>query len=418
VSAVTDRIETILQVQLPGILVPTLRLELYLTVDELCRQALQIPVGDAGAALDQWISDDLWAQHQRLIIDGALARLFAQIDKPWSRPEMAAVHVGFWDAGLAAARVIAATAPAPAGGYGRILANLRTAIPAARDDALRQELFNTVDEFTRSVLQTTPPVSTAAPEAWLSDALYTTHFRLLMAGTLARLLLQPGKPWSDTALAAVHAGMWDSAIVLARADFEDKAVTDPWQLLMENLRTQLPGCKDSQIRLELFNTVDEACRTVNLWTQTVAVPLIEDHPTYRLAAPAGDIIEVVDVSHASMILTDTVFDPISLYLDLGRDPDEKDLHTPVFVMLRLAPLRTNDVASYLPGNLWAQHHQLLLDGVLGRMMAQPAKPYSSPKLAEYHLRRFRNALQEVRVATTGGGTAWRFPSAATRRTRR
>lgn len=418
-SATTDRIENILRVQLQGVLLPALRLELYLTVDELCRQALQIAPGDPAGAPDTWLSDDLWQLHQRLIIDGTLARLLAQPDKPYTHVDLAAVHAKFFVDGLAEARVIAASTPVPDGGYGRILANLRAQVPGARDAALLQELFNTVDEFARTVLQTAPPVSTDSPNAWLAPDLYEAHFRLLMAGTMARLLLQPGKPWSDPKLAAVHAGMWDSLVVLARADHEDQAVIAPWQLLFENLRTQLPGCKDSQIRQEVFNTIDEACRTVRLWTQFVPITLVPLQPTYTMVAPAGgEVLDVIDVEHPTMPLGDTVFDPVSKMLDLGRDPDAIDLPQPAFAHLQIVPLRTNDPTTYLPGNLWSQHHQLLLDGVLGRMMAQAAKPYSSPKLAEYHLRRFRNALQQVRIATTGGGTSWHFPRATTRRSRR
>jgi hypothetical protein len=304
VSATTDRIENILRVQLQGVLPVALRLELYLTVEELCRQALQIPPGDAGAAPDTWLSDDLWQLHQRLIIDGALARLLAQTDKPYSHPELAAVHLKFWDQGLAAARVIAATTTLPTDGYDRVMANLRANVPGARDPALIQELFN---------------------------------------------------------------------------------------------------------------TIDEGCRTVRLWTETVAIPLQVGVSTYTLTASAGAIVDVVDVSHATLRLHDVLFDPNSDLVDLGVDPSARDVATPAFAVLRLVPHSADELSTTLPDSFWAANHQLLLDGVLGRLMAQAAKPYSSPKLAEYHLRRFRNALQETRYATTGRGRAWRFPAATTRR---
>ncbi|WP_020095680.1 hypothetical protein [Methylobacterium sp. 285MFTsu5.1] len=303
-SATTDRIENILRVQLTGVLLPALRLELYLSIEELCRQALQIVPGPPAGAPDTWLTDDLWQLHQRLIIDGTLARLLAQPDKPYSHPELAAVHLKFWDLGLAAARVIAATTAAPTDGFDRLMANLRTNVPGARDPALIQELFN---------------------------------------------------------------------------------------------------------------ALDEACQTVRLWTQTATVTLQPGVTAYTVSASVGQIVEVVDVSHATLQLRDVLFDPASGMIDLAAVPDARDATTPAFALLRLVPHSTDDLSATLPDSLWAKNHQMLLDGALGRLMAQAAKPYSSPKLAEYHLRRFRNAMQQVRVATTGGGRAWRFPAAATRR---
>lgn len=55
----------------------------------------------------------------------------------------------------------------------------------------------------------------------------------------------------------------------------------------------------------------------------------------------------------------------------------------------------------------------ILDGLLGKMMAQPSKSYSNQTQAAYHLKRFRQGIQIARVAAqrenTVGASNWRFP---------
>jgi hypothetical protein len=66
-----------------------------------------------------------------------------------------------------------------------------------------------------------------------------------------------------------------------------------------------------------------------------------------------------------------------------------------------------------PDWLLPQHHLHILDGLLGKMHAQPQKTYYSEKLSAYHLRRFRVGIAMARVATrrqnSFGTQSWRFP---------
>jgi hypothetical protein len=58
------------------------------------------------------------------------------------------------------------------------------------------------------------------------------------------------------------------------------------------------------------------------------------------------------------------------------------------------------------------HYMAILDGTLGRLYAQPAKPYSDPTRAAYHMKRFRAAIGKyAAIAKQGnnGAQAWRFP---------
>lgn len=81
----------------------------------------------------------------------------------------------------------------------------------------------------------------------------------------------------------------------------------------------------------------------------------------------------------------------------------------VVVRTILIPAATT---STLPDIAYTLHYDALLDGVLGRLYAHPAKPYSNPTLGQYHLTRFRNAIGAAAGMTKQGGAPgqnWSFP---------
>lgn len=59
------------------------------------------------------------------------------------------------------------------------------------------------------------------------------------------------------------------------------------------------------------------------------------------------------------------------------------------------------------------HFDKILDGATGRLFSQPGKPYTNPKMAQYHLRRFRNGISQARDMAqrqfTKAGNDFRFP---------
>lgn len=66
----------------------------------------------------------------------------------------------------------------------------------------------------------------------------------------------------------------------------------------------------------------------------------------------------------------------------------------------------------LPSVAQTHFYDAILDGVLGRIYAHPAKPYSNPGLGEYHLKRFRAAIGRYSAeAKKGFGEAvsWSYP---------
>jgi hypothetical protein len=94
-----------------------------------------------------------------------------------------------------------------------------------------------------------------------------------------------------------------------------------------------------------------------------------------------------------------------------------EVSDPFHVVAALTPtLAATDIESYLPRDMWSEHHRMLLSGLLSRMMLQPVKPYSNPQLGVAHRRAFRQLLVEARHKSRTGGVVgaqlWRFPKFA------
>lgn len=66
----------------------------------------------------------------------------------------------------------------------------------------------------------------------------------------------------------------------------------------------------------------------------------------------------------------------------------------------------------LPRIALTHFYDAIFDGAAGRLVAQPAKPYTNPTLAQYHLKRFRAAIGAYAAKAKGGMNntpSWTFP---------
>jgi hypothetical protein len=185
--------------------------------------------------------------------------------------------------------------------------------------------------------------------------------------------------------------------------------------LMNNLRISLPGALDGVLKLEIWNMVNEWCREGRGWREVIEVPLVIGDDTYTGIEPTEtEIVHVESISHPTLDVMGSLFEFGSLILKTA--PVAADVASPIHLVAFLAPSLDADPAnmeSLVPEDMWSEHHQAFLHGVLGRTMSQPAKPYTNPTLAVYHLRAFKGAMAQnrykVRVGGAVGAQNWRFP---------
>jgi hypothetical protein len=139
--------------------------------------------------------------------------------------------------------------------------NFRLALPGANDDVIQIELYNTCDELCREGLRIAPPQGTDVDnmDVWLPVTEWIPNYQLLLHGTLYRMYVQPGKPYSSGELAKLHFEQYALYLDRARSESSDAPATI-YQRLLFSLRTQMPMCRDAVIQLEVYTIADKIRR--------------------------------------------------------------------------------------------------------------------------------------------------------------
>ena len=183
---------------------------------------------------------------------------------------------------------------------------------------------------------------------------------------------------------------------------------------MDNMRVKLPGALDGAIHLELFNTLDDICRTVDLYLTPVDLPLTVGVQSYIVVPPTGAVpITFYAIAHETFDVRLLRASPQDATVTFPGPVDAETAATPLVVKMTFAPDPVAAASQWLPEVFWRRAYDPILHGTLYRMMAQPAKPYSNPQIAVAHARASRHGKSRIkRDNTTGplpGGVSWSFP---------
>jgi hypothetical protein len=300
--------------------------------------------------------------------------------------------------------------------HNRIMDNLRVKLPGAVDGAIQLEIFNTIDDLCRNALYTSPPTDqSTALTTWLTEAEYKQHYRLIIDGTLARMLSQGAKPYSNIDLAKIHAALYASAMDQARTDkASEDSETSITGVLMDTLRVSLPGAKDGTIQLFMGNVIDEMCRERHIYRTTLPLTLTAGEVSYTLAVEGFTIVSLHAIAHETFGTLDALYDSSTNTIEFGDEPSAEHAEEPVYIEVSLTPnIATEAMEDWLPAYLWKENYQAITDGTLARMMLTLSKPYSNPQLALYHGKRYRKWMNiggsEAALGDTPGGQRWAFP---------
>jgi hypothetical protein len=172
----------------------------------------------------------------------------------------------------------------------------------------------------------------------------------------------------------------------------------------DNIQVTMTGAGLEVIKMMLWNTIEEFCLTSTYFR--AQIPWVMGPGT-----------------------RDVDFNPFSGEMQVCRILEQRGLIwwrvQPPSVLVDSAPevaqqrsgfgyvaLRPVSLDHGLPGALFDDFFEVMLDGVKGRLASMPAKPYTSPDIAKYSLTRFRVGMQKARREAIGaysGQQAFRFP---------
>ena len=195
--------------------------------------------------------------------------------------------------------------------------------------------------------------------------------------------------------------------------------------LMDNARARLVGATDPIIQYELFNVMDDFFKGSNTWQEDIdiQVPGMDDPGTiYQIVPESPALIDklmwIFDVPPSSTIgrgheIRGAMNTPGELTLELQPSSDAVYRVT---VGLTVQDPVTRDGYVTFPAWILAKYRAVILDGILGKMMSQPTKPWSNTQLGVFHMRRFNIKVGAARTEQTRNNKfrqqAWRYPGFA------
>lgn len=195
------------------------------------------------------------------------------------------------------------------------------------------------------------------------------------------------------------------------------------------LKDTLPrtnGAVRSVVKQELSNTVREFYKDSRAWRVTVGPRNVVANRRQYILTPYDAYSEVIGIGAVTIdgqplrpmtrrahVASNTTSTPMYYSMPepgiLELYPTPLQAMTSMFIDLHLIPAIN---VRLLPTVAGTEHYDAILDGLLGRMYAHPAKPYTNLEGAGYHLKRFRNAIGKAAgQAKQGyvGGQDWYFP---------
>ena len=416
-NATIDVILDGVRTRLPSVTDDQIKLELFNVVDEFAREVLVVAAptnvdGDPAS----WLDSSLWVKSYQPLLEGVLARLYAQIGKPWASAELAKFHLERYSVLASLVRTDAAATPATV--YQRLLNAVRIQLPMAREAAVIMAAFAVANKVRLDALRLTPLVdANTTPSGWLPSDKWDDAYQAMLYGTLARLQMQVGQPWSAPDIAKANQALFIEELLLLRGEQAEAASRD-LSKLMDRARVSLPGARDNLIQLELFATVDEFFKLTNCWYEDVDFGVVSGTRSY-LVTPTGvaKIVRLIGVVNSDERPQWAVM-PTPGEIQLSTDPSVAQIFTARLALTISDPVMRDGYPEF-PQWAYDKHSETVLSGLLGRMMSQPAKPYTNMQLSVYHMRRFRDGIARAKVEAMHQNVyraqSWRFPQTFARR---
>jgi len=196
---------------------------------------------------------------------------------------------------------------------------------------------------------------------------------------------------------------------------------------LKDILPRTPGIVRAVAKREFILACREFYRRSAVWRGlTESVYWVPGTFSYSVESPdsAAEISQILSVEVNGLPLDPMVERPQSLrptgtptiWIPSPHDPHDIEIWpTPdqyddtVVVRVAMIPLVGS---TSLPHMAQARHYDALLDGALGRIYAHPAKAYSNPTLAEYHLKRFNSQISVAAAEAKQGsfvGQNWTYP---------
>lgn len=195
--------------------------------------------------------------------------------------------------------------------------------------------------------------------------------------------------------------------------------------LVTNAQIRLPGATVGTVQQELFMVADEFFKESNVWREDIefAVPGNDPNGTVYQVTPTGNVVIDKLMWMRNSDGGGQIFGQMSVpgEITLATYPSSPARYIATVALTVSDPTQRDGYVSF-PDWVLAKYRGVFLNGILGKMMSQPAKPYTNTQLSVYYIKLFNSGKSAARVeaqrANVFRAQAWNFPSFGGRSQRR
>lgn len=182
--------------------------------------------------------------------------------------------------------------------------------------------------------------------------------------------------------------------------------------LLNNASVHLPGVTNATIQLELFNVLNDFFQTTNAWQEDITFQVTPSVACYPIEQSS------VSTINRLMYVLNTDQRPVAAYMPspgeikLVTVPTQAGSLTATVALTVDDPIGKDGFPEF-PAWVLTKYGTGILDGILGRLMAQPAKPYTNMQIALVRTKSYistrSTAKAEVLHGNLNNGQTWHFP---------
>ncbi len=189
-----------------------------------------------------------------------------------------------------------------------------------------------------------------------------------------------------------------------------KGQPDYWAKLLGRAAVFLSGASSAQMRVQLFDVLDEFFNNSCCWQEGIDLVVIPETLDYPLTPTSGRIIRLEQVVDQNNIPQQAVMPEIGTVHFLYP---YNQTQTMVANVIKTVTDPFNCSPPNVPEWLLPAYGLGILYGIVGHMMLHPGMSYSNPQLGNFYLQKFGDSVNQALVATTkmnkSGAQVWTFP---------
>jgi len=185
--------------------------------------------------------------------------------------------------------------------------------------------------------------------------------------------------------------------------------------VMDQIRVKMPGALDGVTQMELWNTLDDFLVRTNVWTGETEVKLKVGKLEADLDSPTAGasiwrLMAVKNEDGTNYPIKAWISTPGTITFASGVSEPKTIVAT---VALTVGDPGKRQVYPDVPDWIWGDYYDVIIDGTIGRLFGHPAKPYSNPQMALFHLKQYSAGCDQAKWMVNRGrrmeGQRWMFP---------